>query len=169
MGQRTITHYIKEAMAKGNGTVREIYSRLLKDPALKKMWKGRTLRIQTVATTLHKGDIRRNPNGWCRSDGGRPLCYSLASQASPHTKAGTRTKTSAGNMADANAPAGLEHAMLTLQSAFAEATDVFFQALATPHKATPGTPKLDDILIAAAKNSAYPHTAAPEKLRQKRA
>ena len=160
MTKSTATSCIKQAMEKGGGTVRDIHARLIADPKMKKLLGGKTVPVQTVATALHKGDIKRNPRGWCKSEAGRPLRYTLTgTTAVPHQPSTTTP--------DANP---LEPLVMALLPVVAGAMLTGLQIMTVRSNQAPGTVNLVDILGAAAKNFTFPLASNTEQVRvQKRA
>ena len=142
--KKTIASCIRKEMSKRGGTPREICGRLNADPKVKKLLNGTEVRVQTVATTLHQGDIMRNPRGWCKSAEGKPLSYTLME------------KVDVSPQASASTPDVLEPLMIALLPAFASAMQVCLQVLAARANPAPGTANLADILAVAAKNFTYP-------------
>ncbi len=140
MKKNSIANIIRQKMQKGDGTVREIHQRLNADPKVKKLLAGKEIPMQTVATTLHKGDVKRNPRGFCRSEGS-PLCYSL-----------TATTIAAPEPCDSTPDSrSIDSSMLPLLPVIAD----FIQAA--------GTARLIEILAAAAKQSTFPIVLQHEK------
>jgi hypothetical protein len=146
MKKSTTTSCIKLAMEKGGGTVRDIHTRLNADPKVKKLLGGKAILIQTVATALHKGDIKRNPHGWSRSAEGRPLVYTMAAPASVDTL----------SSASVSIPDALQPLLATIGA-------MCIGAALARTKTVPGTKLLADILATAAKNAEFPVSSSERK------
>jgi hypothetical protein len=85
----TITSFIKKILEAGSATVQELVCRAEQDPDWKAIMDAKRRPTHVFASILHQGDIQRNPRGWCQSEWGRPLRYSLVKKTVEKPAAGS--------------------------------------------------------------------------------